>query len=57
MSGCRRSSSLGAGAGLVCLSVSVWMFEFRKLCGGGGSSSSSSETVDFKYLIVKEKLT
>lgn len=51
MSGCRWSSS--AGAGLVCrLSVSVWMFELQKVCG----VCSSSKTVDFKHLIVNEKL-
>lgn len=31
MNDCKRSSSLGVGAGLpACLPVSVWMFEFQK---------------------------
>jgi hypothetical protein len=63
-SGCRRSSSPGAwvhrcvgvwnGSALPA-SVSVWVFEFQKVCGVC-SSSSSSETVDFKHLIVNEEL-
>lgn len=57
MSGCKGSDGLGVGEGLpACLSVSVWVSEFQKMCGVCSSSSSSSSETVFKCLIVGEKL-